>query len=110
MNKGTQASIKRGEANRLAHQVRILEIAQEGEFSVHDIPLDRSVARRELRDLCEDFSLIGELATLPRIVRGKTITRGTMVYRLGPPRIMRQGWVKENNAIRLGCYYPRVGM
>jgi hypothetical protein len=110
VNNGHLKAIAKGLANRAAHQVSILEIAQAGEFSVYDIPLDRSVARRELRDLCEDFSLIGELTTLPRIVRGNTITRGTMVYRLGPPRIMRQSWINSNNGIRLGCYYPRVGM
>ncbi len=106
MNKGTQTSIARGEATRSAHRKVILAIAELGEFSVYDVPLDQSVARKALRELCENHSLIGELATLPRVVRDRKINRGTMVYRCGPPRIMRQRWVKSDNGIRLGAYFP----
>ncbi len=106
MNKGTETSIRRGEESRASHRNTILDISKAGEFTVHDIPLDVSVARRALRELCEDYSLIGELATLPRVVRERKINRGTMCYRAGPPRIMRQSWVRGDNGIRLGAYYP----
>lgn len=85
MNKGTRVSIERGEATRAAHRKVILDIAELGEFSVYDVPLDVSVARKALRELCEDYSLIGELASLPRVVRDRPINRGTMIYRAGPP-------------------------
>ena len=110
MNKGTETSIRRGEESRAKHRDRILDIAKAGEFTVHDIPLDVSVARRALRELCEDYSLIGELAVLPRIVRERPINRGTMIYRSGPPRIMRQAWVTGDNGIRLGHYQPGMGI
>jgi hypothetical protein len=106
MNKGTETSIRRGEATRATHRNVIMDTAKTGEFTVHDIPLDVSVARRALRELCEDYSLIGELAALPRVVRDRPINRGTMIYRAGPPRIMRQSWVKSDNGIRLGAYFP----
>ena len=106
MNKGTETSIRRGEESRAKHRDQILDIAKAGEFTVHDIPLDVSVARRALRELCEDYSLIGELATLSRIVRDRPINRGTMIYRQGPPRIMRQAWVKHDNGLPLGRVYP----
>ena len=106
MNKGTETSIRRGEATRSAHRKVIMDLSTGGEFTVHDVPLDVSVARRALRELCEDYSLIGELATLPRVVRDRPINRGTMCYKLGPPRILRQAWVKTDNGIRLGAYYP----
>ena len=105
-NKGTQASIERGAARRADHAKVIMDLAAGGEFTVQDVPLDVSVARRALRELCEDYSLIGELAGLPRVVRERSINRGTMVYRAGPPRIMRVPWVRGDNGIRLGAYYP----
>jgi len=85
MNKGTESSIRRGEETRASHRKVILAIAELGEFTVYDVPLDQSVARKALRELCEDHSLIGELATLPRVVRDRKINRGTMCYRQGPP-------------------------
>ena len=110
MNKGTEASIRRGEVRRASHAAVIMELAKAGEFTVYDIPLDVSVARRALRELCEEYSLIGELAVLPRVVRGRAIHRGTMCYRAGPPRIMRQAWVTGDNGIRLGHYQPGMGI
>ena len=108
-NKGTQASIERGEASRASHRATIMALAAGGEFTVHDVPLDVSVARRALRELCETYSLVGELTVLPRVIRGRTVNRGTMCYRAGPPRIMRQAWVRGDNGIRLGHYQPGMG-
>jgi len=110
MNKGTESSIRRGEETRASHRKVILEVATAGEFTVYDVELDRSVARRALRELCEDYSLVGELATLPRVVRDRPIHRGTMVYRQGPPRIMRQAWTANDNGIPLGQYQPGMGI
>lgn len=111
-NKGTQTSIARGEATRASHRKVILAIAELGEFTVYDVPLDVSVARKALRELCEDYSLAGDLASLPRVVRDRPIHRGTMVYKAGPPRILREPWVKGangkavDNGIPIGRYYP----
>jgi hypothetical protein len=111
MNKGTQSSIDRGEATRASHRKVIMDLSTAGEFTVYDLPLDVSVARRALRELCEDYSLIGELATLPRIVRDRPINRGTMIYKAGPPRILREPWVKDangkavDNGIPIGRYF-----
>ena len=109
MNKGTESSIRRGEESRASHRNTILDISKSGEFTVYDVPLDVSVARKALREMCEDYTLVGELAPLPRVVRDRNIKRGTMVYRPGPPRIMREPWVKRDNGIRLGHYQPGMG-
>ena len=112
MNKGTRTSIERGEATRASHRKVILAIAELGEFTVYDVPLDVSVARKALRELCEDYSLAGDLASLPRVVRDRPIHRRTMVYKAGPPRILREPWVKGangkavDNGIPIGRYYP----
>ena len=100
MNRGAWVSAERSKVIRAGHRILIKSLPNyRTGFTRHDIPLDVSVARRELQEMTKDGLL---LVT--------KLKNGANEYRKAPDSLMRLPWVKNDSAIRLGCYYPRVGM
>jgi len=82
MNAGTLSSIRRGRERREQHRtlIRSLPNYRVG-FTRHDIKLDVSVARRELREMVDE----GILTTTK-------LVDGTLVYKAGPENLLKMRW------------------
>jgi hypothetical protein len=77
-----ERAAERGRQVRYAHRKTIesLENYRTG-FTVRDVPLDRSVARRALRDMLED-----------KVITARPVENNTLEYRQAPKPLSRISW------------------